>query len=772
MINTSGHVLSARFVLVRTLGQGGTGQVWLAQDRELGGHVALKILAPELAANARLVDALERECDRSRSLVHPNILRVDGFYREADQAWIAMEYLAGGDLTQLRGRPAAEVLRAALPVAEALAHAHAAGIIHRDVKTTNVLLGIDGSPRLADFGIALALAEAPDSQQSRGSPYSMSPQQASGDPAQPADDVYAFGVLLYELLSGYPPFYPDIDADKRANQPAPPLVARYAVPAPVAALIDQCLAKDPGLRPDMKSITQILRGASGAAAGPRAGNPPALRPPSTAESPLQPGWQRSAPTAGPTPKELRSEGFRRGITAAAFLLVLAAAGVVFFVLPGRMAAPPPPVVAAAPAQPAPADGKTPRDLEALAVQKQEADDLIAAVSPRVVQIQNRGAEQWAAGEWTALQSGLKAAEERYAARDYVAAIAGYEGAAKQLDTLETRAAEVLKDLLAQGLAALEGGNAAAAQEAFGMALKLAPGQAEATRGLRRAQSLDAVMALVNQAETAEEEGKIPQSVDAFGRALKLDPDMRRASAGLARVQAKAAGDAFASVMARGFASLASKDYAAAKKAFESARSMRPQALEVQQALQQTEQEERTATIGAKLAAAKTHEQAERWQQALADYQAVLQLDATVSSAQQGVERTSPRAALNDELQLYVTQPERLFSAPVRDTARATLVRARSVTPPGPVLEKQVATLDDWLRRATIPVQVALESDNLTKVTIYRVGEMGSFTTRAVELTPGKYTVVGTRPGYRDVRREIMVAPGEAQSVVIRCEDRI
>ena len=90
-----------------------------------------------------------------------------------------------------------------------------------------------------------------------------------------------------------------------------------------------------------------------------------------------------------------------------------------------------------------------------------------------------------------------------------------------------------------------------------------------------------------------------------------------------------------------------------------------------------------------------------------------------------------------------------------------------------MLKQQIATLGDWLARADVPVQVALQSDNLTQVTIYRVGALGAFEQRSLELAPGSYTVVGTRPGYRDVRREINVMPGAAlHPVVIRCEDKI
>ena len=134
---------------------------------------------------------------------------------------------------------------------------------------------------------------------------------------------------------------------------------------------------------------------------------------------------------------------------------------------------------------------------------------------------------------------------------------------------------------------------------------------------------------------------------------------------------------------------------------------------------------------------------------------------------------SPRAALNEQLEVYLTQPERLFSSPVRAGARDTLQRAASIQNPGPVLTQQMAKLRDWLTRADVPVQVALQSDNLTQVTVFRVGALGSFEQRSLELAPGEYTVLGTRPGYRDVRRQIMVVPGTAlPPVVVRCEDKI
>jgi tetratricopeptide (TPR) repeat protein len=342
-----------------------------------------------------------------------------------------------------------------------------------------------------------------------------------------------------------------------------------------------------------------------------------------------------------------------------------------------------------------------------------------------------------------------------------------------LAALESRADVVLKEQLAAGARALTEGRSEAAQAAFELALKIEPKNAVATRGLARAGTLDRVLALLASAERAEKDGDTTAALADYRQALELDKDMTRASEGIARVSARVAGDQFASAMARGFAELGADNYAAARSAFESAGRIRPNAPEVADALKQVEQSERTRSIAAQLEAARGAEAREQWADALKTYKDVLALDSTVAAAKEGVARVQPRAELNEQLELYLTQPERLFSSPVRAAARQTLERAGAIANPGPVLTQQIAKLRDWLAKADVPVQVALQSDNLTQVTIFRVGALGAFEQRSLELAPGEYTVVGTRPGYRDVRRQIMVMPGKPMPpIVIRCEDRI
>jgi tetratricopeptide (TPR) repeat protein len=295
----------------------------------------------------------------------------------------------------------------------------------------------------------------------------------------------------------------------------------------------------------------------------------------------------------------------------------------------------------------------------------------------------------------------------------------------------------------------------------------------ARRGIERAASLAEVRKLLAQAALLEQQGRADAAAAAYRKALQLDRDASQARAALARLAAQRTGDEFAAVMARGLDALAGGDFAAARAAFEQAGRLRPGAPEVADGLAQVERGQAGGAIAARLAAAQDAERAERWAQALAEYRKALELDRNLLAASQGVARAEPRAMIDAELSALIERPERLFSADVRSSARLTLQRARAVPAPGPVLARQVETVEHLLVAAETPLRVALTSDNLTDVTIYRVGRLGSFERKDVDLLPGRYTVVGVRPGFRDVRREINLVPGrDAPAVVIRCEEPI
>src|SRR5262245_5367913 len=193
---TPGLELGARYALVRRIGRGGSAEVWLAVDRTRGERVALKFFTEDFVADAARFARLEEEVARARGLPREHVVAVHGLERVDGRTFLVTEFLEGGDLGALRGRSFESWARAADGVAAALEALHAQGLVHRDLKSANVFLDGSGRAKLGDLGLT-ALAGSPPA---GGSPYNSSPQQLRGEPASPADDLYAFGALLYELI--------------------------------------------------------------------------------------------------------------------------------------------------------------------------------------------------------------------------------------------------------------------------------------------------------------------------------------------------------------------------------------------------------------------------------------------------------------------------------------------------------------------------------------------------------------------------------------------
>ena len=233
LFETRNAVLAGRFRLVRRLGGGGMGDVWLAHDQKLDETVALKVLRPELLGDQRAIADMKREVSLARKLNHPNVCGVYELHEDVDTHFIAMEYVEGQSLAgALAGHggplPLERVLPWAGQLAAALDYAHGQGVLHRDVKPGNVLLARDGTVKLADFGIARAAHEArtrTSGQRSSGTLCYMSPQQLLDERAtrdDPRNDVYSFAATLYELLSGEPPFKgADVSRQIELQAPAP-----------------------------------------------------------------------------------------------------------------------------------------------------------------------------------------------------------------------------------------------------------------------------------------------------------------------------------------------------------------------------------------------------------------------------------------------------------------------------------------------------------------------------------------------------------------------
>lgn len=248
-----GAVIGGRYEVAERIAEGGMSTVYRARRLEDGAVVALKILRGEHAADHEFIERFAREAHAAEALAHPNIVRVLESGQDGDTYFIAMEYVDGPDLKAYLRRVGrlepADAERIALQVCEALEYAHRQGIIHRDVKPQNILLAPDGSVKVADFGIARALATSTITQPGMvmGTVHYLSPEQARGAAVGRGSDVYALGVVLFEMLTGRLPFAGDSPiaiALKHLHEPPPaPRAIEPSIPLRLEGVIRKAMAK-------------------------------------------------------------------------------------------------------------------------------------------------------------------------------------------------------------------------------------------------------------------------------------------------------------------------------------------------------------------------------------------------------------------------------------------------------------------------------------------------------------------------------------------------
>ena len=250
---TRGLVFAGRYEIIEELGVGGMGRVFRAFDKKMEEEIALKLIKPEIAADQRIVERFRNEIKIARKITHKNVCRMHDLNEDGQTLYLTMEFVRGEDLKSLirrtRHLAPGTAVSIALQIAEGLAEAHKLGIVHRDLKPQNIMIDKEGNAKIMDFGIARSLQTQGLTGENAiiGTPEYMSPEQVEGKETDPRSDIYALGVILFEMLTGRVPFESDTAlgvALKQKTEPPPdPRQINPQIAEDLSLLVLRCLEK-------------------------------------------------------------------------------------------------------------------------------------------------------------------------------------------------------------------------------------------------------------------------------------------------------------------------------------------------------------------------------------------------------------------------------------------------------------------------------------------------------------------------------------------------
>ena len=383
------------------------------------------------------------------------------------------------------------------------------------------------------------------------------------------------------------------------------------------------------------------------------------------------------------------------------------------------------------------------------------------------------AARWGEPEWSQSQQAADNGARLLAQRQFSEAARNYEQALQGLEQLDSERNARLLAALATARQALENNQLKQAVEQFELALAIQADNEDARFGLARSQTRPAVLQHMARGEQAEAEGDFVTAQADYQEAALLDPEYEPPADAFNRVSTELEAGAFQQAMTRTLTALDSGQLITAAKALAEASAIRPSDVAVIDAGQRLTQARQQVRLQGLRRQAETLARAENWQAAGIVYNKALSIDATAGFARTGLKMAGTRLKLNRQFDHYLKRPGRLYAAQPLANAEKLLAGASSAPENEPKLAKKITTLQRLVAQAKTPVTVTLRSDGETDISIYHVGQLGAFSSQQIELLPGSYTVVGTRFGYRDVRKQLSVTPGKHETTLfIRCEEVI
>ncbi|MFT7132317.1 MAG: serine/threonine protein kinase/tetratricopeptide (TPR) repeat protein [Cyclobacteriaceae bacterium] len=761
---------------------------WLAMDQANHERVCLKVFMRPLNVEQRT--SLTEAIDRQRGLIHPHILRTSRLLQTEGQDLLVTQYVKGSQPLSLTGS-IRDQWRHIEKLLDILDYVHRLDAAHGHLQARNLLQDEQQNVYLSDFGLPLPVSGTLSAM--------LSPQVNAGQTVDASDDIYSLGQILFTMLTGHP-----WSAGQRIESSVPMVDEAHQ-------LIMAMLAESAFDRPrHLSTIRDVLS----THYGPLSDSEPATGKLSTdklSTDKLSPGessntkptalaatalaataFSRQAPagsqepaldTTTPPPRLRKLPAGQPVMSTAQFLIalscLLALVIGVFFFLPAATTLQPPQVSTAAKNTPqidtpaaanqALAPLEIARQERMLAQAKETASELLRAQ----IGLEDQGAQIWATTAYEDIvQQGI-AADEFYRQGDYAFALDQYQSAIDASSTLLASITDVRATNEAIAAQALQNGDSAEALAALKILKAIDPSDAGLQKQIRRAENLDQVIELVANARQQENDQALLQAKNLYQQALDLDAAWSPASEGLKRVKAGLLQQRFNSTMSRGFASLEAGEIEQAREAFNAAKKIMPDSSAPADGLTQLTTVSQGQEISSLKESAELAVDTEDWPAAIAQFEQLLSVDPTLIFARKGLEQARQRQTLDEAITRHLANPGLMREDDELNSANQSLITTSRIKHRGPRLQQQYSDLSQLTSLARIPIPVVLTSDNVTSVTVYKVGELGPLERHELSLFPGTYTIVGKRSGYRDVQRRLTLAGGNSpQEIYISCDEKI
>jgi tetratricopeptide (TPR) repeat protein len=471
------------------------------------------------------------------------------------------------------------------------------------------------------------------------------------------------------------------------------------------------------------------------------------------------------------------------LVGAGLVLLIAIAVWVFMYLPARVernvaatpAAAPLPKAAAAPAEvaaPPVVIGKPPYEEIQIERERKRAQETLARFVKLQIELDEKmHVRDWAAEPFDAAQQLANDGDALFTKQQFDDAMANYEKGITALEALRAQGETRFSDALAAAVHAIDQRDAVATEAACATAATVYPDDARIAEARSRAKRLPQIIELFDDADRAIDRNDWRTALAKYRAIQTLDPKTQGLQGPLNDAQSRVAELDHRGVLSAGYAALDAGDYDAARRAFDAALRQQPNDAAARDGMNQVEQRSTLSNIEQYHQRATRAEDEERWSDAVADYNKVLAVDGSIKFAMDGRARAGARADLDQKLNAAIADPGALSS----DATFADVVRlykdAVKITSPGPRLTDQLNRLEKDLAAASEPVVVTLMSDEATEVTLSQLGALGKFSRKEVKLRPGRYILLGSRDGRRDVRREIVVT-SQMPPVEIVCQEAI